>query len=450
MIYINRWIFVTIGAALLIGCDTEVSEPSDDSSSKLPGSEGAAKLTSDECIDPELALVSSDVTFMLCDGTMATGSLTIPQICESDGDRGCVVDGSQFKAAKLSGFDGKDIRTGVSIAGVSGSASVQAPCQNDGDSNCVVEGTQFKAAKLSSFNGSDILTGVSIAGVSGTASAGTTTPSCMADGEVGCVTSNAFKAAAISEFAAEDLKEGVSVAGVTGTLSRCNADGAIDCITDETFRAALNSSWTAYNDTVGTSAGNVTSYNGSGLGSGIDSGLLKDFRLGTDTTVTATMIATNLGSWDPSGEPAEGTPGYQVFGGILNTSEVATYLSGSSDWVYDVEFSGLDPTKSYEFVAFTNRNNSYSPQRWTSFNLIGADSGYNTSSNGVVEVSELELEIVSDNTANGDVVSWTGITTSDGTFTVRSRNVGTEGPGDPYKSYGMQAFRLREYTPSGN
>ena len=48
------------------------------------------------------------------------------------------------------------------------------------------------------------------------------------------------------------------------------------------------------------------------------------------------------------------------------------------------------------------------------------------------------------NTVSGSVIAWAGITSSTGSFTVRSENVGAAGPGEQYKSYGLQAFVLVE------
>lgn len=70
------------------------------------------------------------------------------------------------------------------------------------------------------------------------------------------------------------------------------------------------------------------------------------------------------------------------------------------------------------------------------------------SSAGVTKVSEDVLKMNSgDNTVSGYVVAWTGISAVDGSFTVRSENVGLDGPGDQYRSYGLQGFMLKELAP---
>ena len=95
-----------------------------------------------------------------------------------------------------------------------------------------------------------------------------------------------------------------------------------------------------------------------------------------------------------------------------------------------------------------NRRNTYDPPRWTQFSIIGADTYQNVSSSGVVEVSEDVVKMnTGSNTTEGNVVAWIGITSAGGSFTVRSENVGTGGPGEQYKSYGMQGFMLVELLP---
>ncbi len=210
----------------------------------------------------------------------------------------------------------------------------------------------------------------------------------------------------------------------------------------------LTSAWTAYNDCVVSGSGNdpnATGYNWSNT-----TGLLKKISDGTDTSVAVTMAADNVSSWDPSGMPQEGTDAYETFNGILNINDIASYNS-SADWYYEAVFTGLDPAKKYAFVTTANRNEDYEghdppdPPRWTKFSISGADTYRNVSSAGVTEVSEAVLKLNTGyNTVNGYVIAWTDITAADGSFTVRSENVGAEGPGELYKSYGMQGFMFKE------
>jgi len=212
--------------------------------------------------------------------------------------------------------------------------------------------------------------------------------------------------------------------------------------------------WVAYNDAVHAgSTGNVTNYSGymaDGGGFETPSGFLKDYDTGADLPVVASLTGSNI-SGSISAAANAGTDAYDVFNGKLNLGDWSTsYNSSSSGWYYEVTFTGLDAGKSYEFVTTANRNSSSyagdgSASRWTKFSIIGADSYTNSSSTGVVEISpDIVRMNTGYNTVNGYVVRWTGITAADGSFTVRSENVGAGGPGEANKSYGMEGFMLAE------
>ncbi len=217
---------------------------------------------------------------------------------------------------------------------------------------------------------------------------------------------------------------------------------------------ASEAAWVAYNDAVHAgSAGNVTNYSGymaDGGGFETPSGALKDYDTGLDLPVTATLEGSNI-SGSISAPANAGTDAYDVFNGKLNLGDWSTsYSSSSSDWYYQVTFTGLDATKSYEFVTTANRDGSSyagdsAGSRWTKFSIIGADTYANSSSTSVVEISTDVVRMNTGyNTENGYVVRWTGITAADGSFTVRSENVGAGGPGEANKSYGMEGFMLAE------
>ena len=210
-----------------------------------------------------------------------------------------------------------------------------------------------------------------------------------------------------------------------------------------------------YNDTVGPASGsaaNVTHYSGYlGGGGGFEtpSGFLVDYDTGTVTSITAALAAINVAG-SIGAMPNSGTDAYNIFNGIVNIAESASYNSSSTDWSYQVTFTGLDPTKTYEFVTTANRDSSSyggsgASSRWTEFSIIGADTYTNESSTGVTEVTPDVLKMNTGyNTVLGAIIQWKQITAADGTFTVLSRNVGAAGPGESIKSYGLQAFRLTE------
>ncbi len=221
--------------------------------------------------------------------------------------------------------------------------------------------------------------------------------------------------------------------------------------------SAATAGFVAYDDTVhGGSPANATIYSGymaDGGGFETPSGLLRDYASGLYTSVTATLSGSNI-TGSISGAPNSGTDAYGVFNGKVNLGDWSTsYNSSGSGWYYEVTFTGLDPTKEYEFVTTANRNSisydgSGSASRWTKFSIIGADTYTDASTSGVVEISPDVVEFNTGyNTVNGYVARWTGITAADGSFTVRSENVGAGGPGEPNKSYGMEGFMLAEAVP---
>jgi len=211
-----------------------------------------------------------------------------------------------------------------------------------------------------------------------------------------------------------------------------------------------------YNDCVhGGSGPNTTIYSaymGDGGGFEDPDGYLKDFDTGGTTSVWVEMTGANI-SGSISAPPNAGTDAHDVFvasGGVNLGDWSTSYNSSSSDWFYQVTFTGLDPLKTYNFVTTANRHSSsYAgdgpSSRWTKFSIIGADTYTNASSAGVVEISPDVVRFNTGyNTVNGYVAAWEGITAVDGSFSVLSQNVGLAGPGEPRKSYGMEGFMLEE------
>jgi len=218
--------------------------------------------------------------------------------------------------------------------------------------------------------------------------------------------------------------------------------------------ADLAASWTAYNDCVESAAGNAA--NVTQIDYDDPSGTLLRYADGTATSVSVTMESDNLAPWSAGVEPAAGTDAHDTFDGIVNLNEIASYGS-DSDWYYQATLTGLDPAKRYAFITTANRDSvtfsgvtyegAGANSRWTKFTISGADTYTNVSSAGVVEVSEDVVKMNTGyNTLTGYVVAWTDISAADGIFTVRSENVGAEGPGEPHKSYGLQAFVFIELS----
>jgi len=252
------------------------------------------------------------------------------------------------------------------------------------------------------------------------------------------------------------LKWLVAAILIAATVAACSGDRSdpleADTDTSTVFGDAdLTASWTAYNDCVSSGAGNAP--NVTQFSTTNPTGTLLKYGDGTATTVAVSMEWDNLAPWNSFGAPNPGTDAGTTFGGIVNLDENASYGSSSADWYYQVTFSGLDPAREYAFVATANRDEVLyigggTGSRWTKFSIIGADTYENVSSSGVIEVTGAELKMNTGyNTEDGLVIAWTDTSSASGTFTVRSQNVGAAGPGEPYKSYGMQGFMFLELAP---
>ncbi len=174
-------------------------------------------------------------------GLAGTGALESHSECSADGATGCVANAS-YKAAKMLNVVGGNIKSGVSIAGVAGNLSAEShiSCATDGEAGCVVVGPAFKAADMNLVVAGNIKAGVTIAGT-----AGSFGPACSVDGGGAClVDGTIYKAAKLSNFTGADVKAGITIAGIagSGTLeghSDCSADGSMGCVATATYTAAL-------------------------------------------------------------------------------------------------------------------------------------------------------------------------------------------------------------------
>ncbi len=212
--------------------------------------------------------------------------------------------------------------------------------------------------------------------------------------------------------------------------------------------------WTAYNDCVYNAsdsahyiADNVTTYNIGSGGPGPSSGELVDLTTAAATGVTATLTQSGGVVWQPSvssggHDTVNGTDAYNTFGGIADMTGV-TYYGGSPGWYVDLIFTGLDANKEYTFATSAARSNVNYTNRNTIYKISGADTYANASTTGVTVTSEAEVWFnTGDNDSEGYVARWTGITASDGTFTVRA----THHPvtQDDRKAYAFDVFMLEE------
>lgn len=208
---------------------------------------GAMKLTDPNCVDPQLNEIKAGVQIMLCDGSMATGTLVIP--AQPD----------------LSNLSAGNVRDGVTIAGVTGTysnASTRpADCSGNAQVGCVTTST-YKSANLANLSNTNVRFGVNIAGVTGTVSEETHS-SCTGENQQLCITTPTWRSVNWATLSAANIKSGVVVAGVTGTLvaethSDCTSNSQTGCVTNSTYKALDTTNLLAANIKSGVNLGGVT------------------------------------------------------------------------------------------------------------------------------------------------------------------------------------------------
>lgn len=204
--------------------------------------------------------------------------------CAADGAGSCLVDGSIYKAARLSNFSDANIESGITIAGVAGSATLEnhVNCSTDGATGCIATASYPSADASVAGN---IKNGVVLAGVTGGypsglypltgASAGVTdlpafsattggasyewfasdgthlTGSIEGDESVVPGTSTQtlnvglYRSVAVSgdaDLVASNIKTGINIFGVAGSVipsaGDCSANGEVGCVTTAAFKAA--------------------------------------------------------------------------------------------------------------------------------------------------------------------------------------------------------------------
>jgi hypothetical protein len=251
---------------------TEESEASASSTATGTQSSQAFKLTTDDCIDPDLTKLAKGVSLMLCDGTIAEGSYEAPVLPDLSNLRaehikkGVVIAGvtGSYEEAQpdLTGLVAANLKAGVTINGITGTYDNRpADCAANGATGCVAT-QSYKAADLQMLAASNVKSGVTIAGVLGTFNGATAPSDCTGNGQVGCVSTTTWKSADLTNLTAGNLKSGVSVAGVTGSYDNrpadCLSNGQEGCVTTSTYKAASFSNLSAGNIKAGVVIAGVT------------------------------------------------------------------------------------------------------------------------------------------------------------------------------------------------
>jgi hypothetical protein len=188
--------------------------------------------------------VCGGIKFYDATGALKTGTKSCngPAACSSNGQVGCVTT-STYKAADLTNLSAANVKSGVTLAGVSGNylAPTIADCSSDGQIDCKAVNA-FRAVDYSKLHTSNIIAGVSIAGVVGMASVAPAP--CTADGQIACVTVSDYRAADMAYVSPGTILSGVTIAGVSGGVvssasNACSTDGQSSCFVDGTsFSAA--------------------------------------------------------------------------------------------------------------------------------------------------------------------------------------------------------------------
>lgn len=242
--------------------------------------------------------------------------------------------------------------------------------------------------------------------------------------------------------------------GASGStaLRTVNDGGLADAVLPVTVVASAGTGFVAYNDVVHDSGSghpaltsHVTTFNIGSGSPGPTAGMLIDKLTGAPTGVTATLTQSGGVNWQPSSSTGgsdcnPGTDARTVFDPAATVSLMGTVYYGSEGWWVDVTFTGLDPTRTYEFVTTANRNDPSYAGRITRYTISGADAFTNASTPGAsVSGGGASTSFsTGHNTANGYVARWTGIDPgADGSFKVRA-DAGTS----EYRAYAFDAFML--------
>ncbi|MBN2455051.1 MAG: metallophosphoesterase, partial [Sedimentisphaerales bacterium] len=170
--------------------------------------------------------------------------------------------------------------------------------------------------------------------------------------------------------------------------------------------------------------------------------VLKDYDTGANLPVTMDVNMQVQYPTTNGGDSAGGTDADDIFGGIVDGVGGYEIANASGDYV-TVTFNNLEADAEYEVSLTYNRDKTppYT-DRASKITISGADTYTNASSSGVVVNGTNSVSFVSgDNTTNGYVAKWTGVTAADGNFSVTTVQ-DTSWGGD--KGYAMTSVLLEK------
>jgi hypothetical protein len=222
------------------------------------------------------------------------------------------------------------------------------------------------------------------------------------------------------------------------------------------FAGTARAEWVAYNDCLreagDSTAANVTGWTIHNNDRDNSTGRLKNFETGSDAgmpTVTFSMGSSGLSvsSGSSGGNPVPGTEAYEIFNNIIDFGPNLVYY-GSQGWWVEIEFTGLDPAKTYTFVGTAIRSRNY-PDRITLFTISGADSYVNNSSDGIFERTEDYSKLLAgNNSITGYLIRWDDVVPSvSGSFKIRAEAAPESTDG---RAYPFGGFMLEELSAAGN
>ncbi|HMJ91041.1 MAG TPA: immunoglobulin domain-containing protein [Candidatus Acidoferrum sp.] len=222
------------------------------------------------------------------------------------------------------------------------------------------------------------------------------------------------------------------------------------------------SQWVAFNDHAATNTThvNATRWNVFGTANGAPgaSGLLKNISSGANLPVTLTIANSGASAAGTQGQPAVGTPTYNVFNGFVNfqgTPTPSVELTGPDVVTYT--FSGLNTARRYNFKGTAIRGNPVYTDRWTLIEIqsapsfITAHTANALTSNQVPALTPSQVAIntgVNHDATSGDYASWDNIQPSAaGTIVITCRQYLGTVPGGSSASdrgYSITGIRLEE------
>jgi hypothetical protein len=258
------------------------------------------------------------------------------------------------------------------------------------------------------------------------------------------------------------------------TLPSITLRGCLSLAAFLTFSALVNAQpvirWEAFNDyrpTDGVTSPNATIYD---LRITDDGGPLKDIKTGNDLPVSVVVLVEGDGTPDDFGalSPVNAnTPADKLFKGKVDLGNSGLPgIRANLNTKLILNFTGLDPTKRYNFRGTVCRGGNYN-DRWSFFTISGADAYVTAHEDGSVNKNIItkatfptatlatnQVALNSGDNKAGSLVGWDNIEPgADGTFAIEAQQYvgpapfGTPSAG-PY-GYGFNAIYLAEIESTG-